>query len=533
MKKSNNIGRRLGSIILALALMLGITTNVFAGWETYNSGISANGVYLQETWVGGKQCINFWKNGEWVRNIAGEGHTLWINSIPVLYTLYDTQHWCYDQYGNCFAIDNNQKLLLCRINSTGFVVNNSITGCTGFARDNNKVGYLLYTNNGNYNLSDLLNGTVSNTNQTTAVPSLAPYSYDDIVTQHNNYYWYDYNGRQFTYKILGKCLYCNDELISDDVKKIAFAYGSLIYVTDLKPSKVYKISIGKVNGSTPIGTKFKGFDYDSKGWVISVQLEGKTVNVNSNYSNSSNNSSNNNYNYNYGYSYPYVKVSGDYYYYYASKSKYYKYSWDGSSLYYKGTNNINSNLLISSSVYDITFWNGYIVYAFSSGKVYKLGLGKGSSSSKKQVGKKPDFSYFDGEGYISEGYYNTDGRYISFDDSSNIDEDYPYVEWYVKNYGNYYCYNKSNTKTYEYCLKNSTLYYDGEKLEKSVKKVTFSDEGYIIYATTSGYVYAYPVGKTSSSYRKYIGKYFEYFDDDDYMSDGYYNKYDDYVDFDF
>lgn len=527
MKKSNNIGRRLGSIILALALMLGMTTNVFAGWETYNSGISANGVYLQETWVGGKQCINFWKNGEWVRNIAGEGHTLWINSIPVLYTLYDTQHWCYDQYGNCFAIDNNQKLLLCRVNSTGFVVNNSITGCTGFQRDNNKVGYLLYTNYGNYNLSDLLNGTTGNANSGTTITSNAPYSYDDIVTQKDDFYYYNYKGKEYSYNILGNKFYCGLNLIEYDVERFGFSYGYVVYVVKSKPSVVYRLPIGKTSEAKEIGRKFESFVYDSSGWVISVQLEGKTVNVNSNYSNSSNNSSNNNYNYNYGYSYPRVKEENGYYYYYTSTNKYYKYYLRGSSLYYKGTNNSRSDTLITNSADEVTFYDGYIVYALSSGKVYKLEVGKTSSSYKKQIGTK--FSYFDEYDYMSEGYYDTNDRYINFDGRYNTDEDYPYVE----KSGNYYYYYKSNTKNYEYCLKNSTLYYDGERLETSVKEVTFSDEGYIIYATTGNYVYSYPVGKTSSSYRKYIGKYFEYFDDDDYMSDGYYNKYDNYVDFDF
>lgn len=525
MKKiTTNNGRRLCSIILTLLIVFGTVTNSIAAWEEMKQ---SKNVYLNEIWVGQKQCINFYENGEWLRNIAGEGHILWINGNIILYNLYATGYWCYDQYGNCFAINTDSKVMLCKRGSTTFLVDNSITGCTGFIRDGNKIGLMLETNHGNYKLSDLLNGTVGNTNQTTAVPSLAPYSYDDIVTQYNNYYCYNYNGRQLVYKILGNCLYCDDKLVTSNVDEIAFAYGSVIYVTNLNPSKVYKISVGKVNNSTQIGTKFNGFNYDSKGWVISVQLEGKTVTVNSNYANSSNN--NNNYNYDYGYDdYPCVKISGDYYYYYVSKLKYYKYYLSGSSLYYEGTNNSRSDTLISNFVDEITFnEDGYIVYALSSGKVYKLEVGKTSSSYKKQIGTK--FSYFDEYDYMSDGYYDTNDRYINFDDRYDTDEDYPYVE----KSGNYYCYYKSNTKNYEYYLKNSTLYYDDERLETSVKEITFSDEGYIIYATTSGYVYAYPVGKTSSSYRKYIGKYFEYFDDDDYMSDGYYNKYDNYVDFDF
>lgn len=523
MKKTNNIGRRLGSIILALALMLGMTTNVFAGWETYNSGISANGVYLQETWIGGKQCINFWKNGEWVRNIASEGHTLWINSIPVLYSLYDTQHWCYDQYGNCFAIDSNQKLLLCRVNSTGFVVNNSITGCTGFARDNNKVGYLLYTNNGNYNLSDLLNGK-NLSGVETGYPCVKQEGiYMCYYKNYNDYYRYSISGSTLVYN--GNNSRNMEIALVDFIDHVTFTYGYIVF-SDTN-GNVYAIPIGKTSRlyKIKLGDRFDYFLESSKNWSSGFyRYGGEYVNfvdkINMNSYNQHDNEYSNEY-------YPFIKHSGDYFYYYVSKSKYYQYYLRGSSLYYKGTNNSRSDTLIAKSVDEITFYDGYIVYALSSGKVYKLEVGKTSSSYKKQIGTK--FSYFDEYDYMSEGYYDTNDRYINFDDRYDTDEDYPYVE----KSGNYYYYYKSNTKTYEYCLKNSTLYYDGERLETSVRKVTFSDKGYIIYATTSGYVYAYPVGKTSSSYRKYIGKYFDYFDDDDYMSEGYYDEYYNYVDFDF
>lgn len=524
MKKTNKMVRSFSSVILALVLILGMTASAFAGWETYNGGISSNGVYLQETWYGNKQCINFWKNGQWLRNVAGEGHTLWINDVPILYNLYGTQHWCYDQYGNCFAIDNNKRLLLCRINTTSFVINNSVAGCTGFQRDGNKVGYMLYTDYGQYNLSDLLNGTTGNTNYGTTITSNAPYSYDDIVTQKGDLYYYNYKGKEYSYNILGNKFYCGTTLIEYDVDRFGFSYGYVIYVVNSKPSVVYRLPIGKTSEAKQIGRKFEGFNYDSSGWITSVQLEGKTVNVNNNYSNSSNNN-NYNYDYDYVYDYPYVKISGEHYYYYTSKSKCYIYYLKKSSLYYKGTNNTSINTLISNYVDDITFCNGYIVYALSSGKVYKHR--HGSLSSKEQIGTK--FDYFDGEDYMSEGYYDTNGRYISFDGRYDTDEDYPYVE----KSGSYYYYYKSNTKTYEYCLKNSKLYYNDEVLETSVKDITFSKKGYVVCATKSGYVYAYPIGKTSSSYRNYIGRDFDYFDDDDYMSDGYYDEYDDYVYFDF
>lgn len=405
MKKiTKNSWRRLCSIILTLIIVLGTVTNAIAEWQEMKQ---SRNVYLNEIWVEQKQCINFYENGEWIRNIAGEGHILWINGNIILYNLYATGYWCYDQYGNCFAINTDSKVMLCKRGTNTFLVDNSITGCTGFIRDGNKIGLLLETNHGNYRLSDLLNGTVGNTNLGTTITSNAPYSYDDIVTRRGDIYYYNYRGGEYSYNVLGNKLYCGLDIIEYDVEKFGFSYGYVIYVVKSNPSVVYRLPIGKTSEAKQIGRKFESFIYDSSGWIVSVQLEGKTVNVNSDYANNSNNN-NYNYNYDYGYEYPYVKISGNYYYYYASKSKY-----------------------------------------------------------------------------------------------------------------------------YQYYLKNSILYYDDEKLETSVKEITFSDEGYIIYATNSGYVYAYPVGEISSSYRKYIGKYFDYFDDDDYMSNGYRDKYDDYVDFDF
>lgn len=528
MKKiTTNNGRRLCSIILTLLIVFGTVTNSIAAWEEMKQ---SKNVYLNEIWVGQKQCINFYENGEWLRNIAGEGHILWINGNIILYNLYATGYWCYDQYGNCFAINTDSKVMLCKRGSTTFLVDNSITGCTGFIRDGNKIGLMLETNHGNYKLSDLLNGTIGNTHYgtTTTVPSSAPYSYDDIVTQKDSYYYYNYKGREYEYYKFGSSMYCDGKIISQDIEKYGFSYGYFIYVVNTKPSVVYRLPIGKTSEAKEIGRKFESFIYDSSGWIVSVQLEGKTVIVNSNYSNSSNNSSNNNYNYNYGYDYPYVQVLGDYYYYYIGKSKYFQLYFNGTILYYQGTNDIRSDILISSSVDEITFDNnGYIVYSLLSGDVYKLELGKTASSDRKMIGRK--FSYFDGQNHISQGYYDTSGKYKDFDQSRYVYDVYPYVE----NSGDYYYYYKNKNKTYEYYLDRYTLYYDDEILATSVKEVTFSDKGYIIYATTSGYVYSYPVGKTSSSYRKYIGKYFDYFDDDDYMSDGYYDKYDNHVDFDF
>ena len=420
MKKAlRSNGRKAIAAILTFMLVLSMTTNVFAGWATYNgSGYSSGNVYLEEKWYGSQQIIHYYSDGNLVRTVAGQANTLWIDSNPILYNLYDTCYWCFDKWGNIFAIDQSQNLLLCRLNTTRFVVNTMVTGCTGFQRDNGKIGYLVYTNNGSYSLEELLRGNNNN------------------------------------------------------------------------------------NG-----------------------------NVNNNYNNS--------YVETY---YPYVNKSGNYYYYYTDSNRYYKYYLSGSTLYYKGTNYNSSNTKLATGVKKITFFNdeydeydGYIVYANSSKDVYSYPLGKTSTSYKNTVGKK--FSSFAEYNYMSEGYYNTSGNYKDFSDMEDYDlEEYPYVE----ESGDYYYYYTSSTKYYKYYWDGSNLYYKGTnnssssvKLSTGVKDITFTYDGYIAYANTSNYVYAYPLGKTSSSYKESVGKYFGYFDDDDYMSEGYYDKYDDYNWFDF
>lgn len=160
--KKHNTARKLLSVILTLAMVFGLSVNAFAAWQPYNGGTTNNGyvaasdVRLEETWVGSKQCINFYKNGQWICNVAGEGNTLWLNSQVIMTTLYNTGYWCFDQWGNCFIIDTAQKLALIRAGSSTVEIHGTMYGCTGFQRNEGKIGYLLYTNNGTYNLADLL-----------------------------------------------------------------------------------------------------------------------------------------------------------------------------------------------------------------------------------------------------------------------------------------------------------------------------------------------------------------------------------------
>jgi len=146
---------------------------------------------------------------------------------------------------------------------------------------------------------------------------------------------------------------------------------------------------------------------------------------------------------------------------------------------------------------------------------------------------------------MSTGYYNTSGSYKEFSDYyddiyDDREDDYPYVE----KSGSYYYYYTSSSRYYKYYLTGSTLYYKGTnssssntKLATSVDEITFYPDGYIVYSVNDSYdrVYAYPVGKTSSSYKETVGKYFGYFaeDYDDYMSSGYYDEDEDFIDFDF
>ena len=415
MKKARN----LAAFLLIVIMTLSMTTNVFAGWATYNgSTYNSGNVYLEEKWIGDRQIIHYYANGSLTRTVSSRGNQLWIDSWPVLNNLYDTCYWCYDKWGNIYVIDAAQNLLLCRSNSTTFVVNTSILGCTGFQRDGGKFGYLVYTNNGSYSLEELLRGN----------------------------------------------------------------------------------------------------------------------NFNNNFNNTNvNNSVNNSYVQTY---YPYVEQSGTMLYYYESSNKYYIYTFDGSTLYYRGSNGINNYTTLATSVKDVVFqseWNtAYIVYADSKNDVYRYPLGKTSKSYKQQVGERfSDFVEYD---YISDGYYNKNGVYKNFDVIDKKDV-YPRVE----NDGKYYYYYTSSSKYYKYYMSGGTLYYKGTQnvssnaiLARDVEEIIFSDEGYIVYANTSDKVYAFEIGKTSTSYKEYIGNEFDDFEDndDDYMSDGYVDDYDDWIDFD-
>ena len=413
--------RRIISTILTILLVFGMSLNVCAEWveynSTYNAGNTQTGnVVLNETWYGNKQCINFWKNGEWVRNIAGEGHTLLINNQPILYDLYWTTYWCFDKYGNCFAINKDQRLLFCKSGSMGFLVESTIYGCTGFQRDEKRIGYLLYTNNGIYELEQLVNNgkfpkdspknNSQNSNNNSNKDNTKKYPY---VEEDDGYYYYYTSANKYDkYYLNRNNLYYKGTnskdvsiLISSSVDDIIFwDEGCIMYA--LTSGKVYGIKLGKTAESKKvlIGSNFKDFDgngYFSDGYYNSKD---KYTTFSSQYDKKKS-------------QYPYIEEDDGYYYYYTSANNYYKYYLNKKNLYYKGPNKSSTNVLISSSVDEITFWEeGYIAYALTSGKVYKAEIGKTGSSYKKLVGN--NFGYFDEENYFSDGYYDEDEEFQDF-----------------------------------------------------------------------------------------------------------------------
>ena len=436
MKKLLARGRKAIVVILTFMLVLSMTTSVFAGWATYNgTSYNSGNVYLEEVWLGAQQIIDFYQNGSMVRTVASEGKKLWIDNKLILENLYGTGYWCYDQWGNIYAIDTAMNLLLCRVGTTQFVVNTSVRGCTGFQRDSGLIGYLVYTNNSSYSLEDLLRNNNYNTNF------------------NNNYY---------------------------------------------VPNAP---TIDSWNGITP-----------------------PTITT----------------------SYPYVYSDGSSFYHYENSGRYQKYYWDGSTLYYRGINNSNSSVAIATKVTAVTFdydnYQYYIAYKDSSGRVYRYPIGKTSKSYRQQIGKNA--SSFVESNYVSTGYYNTSGQYKDFyviNNNNSDDDEYPRV----KKSGNYWYFYVNEDKYYTYYLYLKTLYYAGKnsssgrtKLATGVEEITFSDydDGYIIYADDEDEVYYYPVGKTGSSNRGELGDEFDEFDEHDYknyMSNGYIDDDDDFIDFDF
>lgn len=78
----------------------------------------------------------------------------------------------------------------------------------------------------------MLYGTIGNTRYgtTTTVTSNAPYSYDDIVTQKNDFYYYNYRGKEYSYNILENKFYCELDFIEYDVEKFGFSYLWICYL---------------------------------------------------------------------------------------------------------------------------------------------------------------------------------------------------------------------------------------------------------------------------------------------------------------
>lgn len=553
--KNTNTKRitKLWSALLTVAMVFSLSVNTFAAWSS-NGGGSAQtqnvsaGTYLDEIWLDSKQCINYYSNWQWVRNIAGQDHTLYLNGQVVMNNLYNTTYWCYDIYGNAFIIDTNQRLNLIKAGTTTVLTEDSVYGCTGFQRDNNKFGYLLYTNYGTYSLNDLLSGNTTNYNNTNYNNNTYNYS-NATLTQNGNEYVYTYNGSTYRYELVMNTFYYNGQVINSNTQEIAFAEGYVLFVVKNNNTlaQVYRMLIGSTNKQL-IGTGFKYFIYGNNSWVTYVQIGDKQVPVNtSSYSND--------YNYNYNYDDYYyddyytskVKKSGSTYTYYVSSSKYHKYSMSGSTLYYKGSNSSSKSVSIATSVDEITFTDGYIVYSQTNGDVYALPIGNTSNNSKIKIGTK--FSYFDEEDdYWSYGYYNTSRKLISFDEKLDIDTysnrnnryyDYDDYDFYVEKSGSTYSYYpSSSSRYYKYQLSGSTLYYKGTNsssksvsIATSVDEIVFTED-YIVYALTTGKVYKIEIGETSSSYKEYIGDRFDYFDEeDDYVAYGYYNTSGKYIDF--
>ena len=573
--KNTNTKRRIWSVILTVALVFSLSVNTYAAWTSnggYNGGGVSQGIqvpegtYLNEIWLGGKQCINLYQNNQWVRNVAGEGHTLYVNGKVVMNDLFDTMYWCFDVYGNVFAIDTSKRLKLIKANSYDVQTEDSLYNCTGFQRivetaeqeykysqiyrEQGNIhihfGYLVYKDD--YyepykSLNDLLYGTnYYNTNYN----GNNTYYGNTTLTQNGNEYQYTYNGNTYRYELVMSTFYYNGQVIDKNTQEIAFAEGCVLFVVKNYNSlaQVYRMQVGSTSKQL-LGTGFKYFIYNNNGFVSYVQIGDRQVPVNtsSTYYNDSN------YNYDYDYDYNYeskVKKSGSTYTYYVSSSKYHKYSMSGSTLYYKGSNSSSKNVSIATSVDEITFTNGYIVYALSSGTVYAMPIGNTNSNSKIQIGSK--FDYFDEEDdYWSYGYRNTSGKLISFDEKIDIEDyynDYNYgydSDFYIKKSGTtYYYYDSaySSSKYYKYQLSGSTLYYKGTNsssksisIASSVDEIIFTED-YIVYALSSGKVYKVEIGETSSSSKEYIGDKFDYFDEeDDYVAYGYRNTNGKYIEF--
>lgn len=552
-------GRNLVSLVLAIIMMLSMTTNVFAGWAAYNN---SGTVYLEETWIGSKQCINFYSGGQWKRNVAGESHTLWINSVPVLNNLYETGYWCFDKYGNTWVINTSQGLLLCKADTTTFVINTVVSGCTGFQRDSGKVGYLVYTNNGTYSLEDLLNGkyntvnstasNVNNNNNNTSSTELYPY----VEQLGYCYYYHVSSTKSYTYYLNDSDLFylgTNDKdsnvYMAKGVQSITFTNkGHIVFANSNASVDAYPVGKTKASCKIDVGDNFSYFDAVndiSQGYyTISGAYQPFSI---SSWGNSNININNNKWEEEEDDEYPYVEKDGKYYYIHTSSTNYYKYYYYNSKLYYYGTRYSSANTLISSSVKNVTFdiHEGYVVYALSNtnGDVYALPFGKTSTTYRVKIGTKySSFDNYYGK-YCSKGYTSKTGYYREFADyyDDGYKEVYPYVEYDYDD--DYYYIHTSSSRYYVYYLNSSgNLYYKGTnstssstKIASDIEEIIFSEEGYIVYVDEDNEVNSLPLGKTSLSYEEYQGNRFSDFDDDDsdYLCDGYINNRGNYIEFDF
>ena len=593
--KNTRTMRRIGwSVILTVAIVFS-SVSTFAAWTTNNGGsynggayqsqqqgvpYVPSGTYLNEIWLGSKQCINYYSNGQWVRNVAGEGHTLYVNGQIVMNDLFDTMYWCFDVNGNVFAIDTGKRLKLIKAGSLEVQTEDSLYSCTGFQRiieDQSlqnlrnqstyheqgevhiKFGYLVYMDvyPNSVSLNDLLNGygyTNNNYNYNNYNYNNSYYG-DSVLTQNGNEYSVTYNGNTYRYELVGSSFYYNGQIIDRNTQEIAFSQGYVLFVVKNGSTlaQVYRMPVGST-AKQLMGTGFQYFIYDNNGFVTYVKIGNNEVPVNSSSTYTYNDSYNyRNYDYDdyYGYYDGYydgyyseskVTKSGSLYMYYQTSSKYHKYQLSGSTLYYKGTNSTSKSVSLATSVDEITFTDGYVVYATTSGTVYAIKIGQTSSNSKVQIGTK--FSYFDEEDdYWSYGYYNTSRNLIEFDEKLDLDTrnsryGYDDYDFYVEKTGStYYYYTGSNSNKYhKYQLSGSTLYYKGTNstsksvsLATSVDEITFTED-YVVYALSSGKVYKVEIGETTG--KEYIGDKFDYFDEeDDYISNGYYNTNGKYVDF--
>ena len=119
-------------------------------------------------------------------------------------------------------------------------------------------------------------------------------------------------------------------------------------------------------------------------------------------------------------------------------------------------------------------------------------------------------------------------------------DEYPYVKRTKSGKTYTYKYFEEAGQYYAYNLEDDIVYYKGynatnytETIYGSVEEVVFTD-GYIVYATKEGEVYAFPLGRPEKFKKIKIGEDFKSFEEDDdreYFATGYNTTDDEFIDF--